>query len=135
MWEAIQQGNSWLQVASGERVTAEAHGGDEEGSLADLAGLAVVNGDSGAGVVDEELLARSMLLAEGKFVGAVPLAVQIAEAAITVAAGLGLFVLPPDQLQGKVFMLFQFLVDGVEVGRGVNAAAGWCGALTEQEFV
>ena len=76
----------------GEGVTAVSHGGDEDGSLMDFAGLAVLNGDGRAGVIDEQFFAGVVLLAQGELLSAAPLAVQIAESRIAVSIGLRLFV-------------------------------------------
>jgi hypothetical protein len=76
-----------------------------------------------------------MLLAQRDLLRPAPLAVQIAEPTVAVAAPVRLFVLLPDQLQGQVLVALEFSVDGGEIGRRMNAPAGRSGPLTEQQFL
>ena len=101
----------------------------------DLAGLAVLYGDSGACVIDKQFLAGVVLLAECEFLSSAPFAVQLAESRITVSIGLGLFVLAPDQFQGEVLVGFQLLADGRKVRRGMASAAGRAGSFAEQKLI
>lgn len=101
----------------------------------DLAGLAVLNRDGGAGVIDEQFLTGVVLLPKGELLGVTPLAVQVAEPRISVPLGLRLLVLAPDQLEREVPVGLQLLMDAGEVWRGVASPAGWGRSLAEQEFL
>src|ERR1700680_1461454 len=85
----------------GEVVTAAAQGGHEDRGPVDLAGVAVVDGNAGAGIIDKHPFAGLVLLAQDKILRPRPLPVEITEAAVTVAAGGGLVVFLPQQFQGQ----------------------------------
>jgi len=101
----------------------------------DLAVDAVVDGNGGAGVIDEHLFAGAVLLAQGYVPGAVPLPIQIAEATVTVALLPSLSVFLPQQLQRQILVTLQFLVNGGKIGRRVDAAAGRSGPIAENELI
>ena len=55
--------------------------------------------------------------------------------AVTVAAGVALFVFLPQQFQGQVLVSLKFFVDGGKIRRWMDAATGRIGPLTEQQLV
>jgi hypothetical protein len=83
----------------GVGIGASAQDRDKQGSLARRAALRVVNRNGIASVIDEELFAGLVLVAEDDVQMAAPAAVEFTEAAVTVAVGVVLAVLLPEQLQ------------------------------------
>ena len=96
--EALRPGGFGIGVAAG------AEHRDEHGRRAHFTGGWVVNRDRVTGVVDEQLLAGAMLVAEHDVLTLQPTAVQAAVAAVAVAVGPLFTVLLPEQLQGQVFV-------------------------------
>ena len=85
--------------------------------------LGVGDGDGHAGEVDEELLARVVLLAHDQVEPARPESVGVAEPGVAEAVGLALPILEPQQLQGHA-LAAQLAVDGRPVGRRVAGSVG-----------
>ena len=77
-----------------------------------------MDGNGVAGVIDKELLAGLVLVAEDDVQLAAPAAVEFAEAAVTVAVGVVLAVLLPEQLQRDVTMGLEFLVKALKLRCG-----------------
>jgi Kef-type K+ transport system membrane component KefB len=96
-------------------IGAGAQDGDKQRSRAHGAALGVVDGKGVAGIIDEELFARLMLVAEDDVQLAAPAAVELAEAAVAVAVGVVLAILLPQQLQRDVTMGLEFLVKSFKV--------------------
>jgi len=81
-----------------------------------------------AGIVDEELLPGPVLLAKANIQLADPLPIAMAELAILIPLGIGLFVLVPQKLESHAFPL-QFLEKVVHgghppLGRGKRSVVG-----------
>ena len=89
----------------------------------DFACLQVLDRDGRPGVVNEELFAGAVLLAENDVELAPPALVEFAETAVAVAVGMSFDVLFPQQLQGHVPVRLQLLMNRGEVGFG--AALTW----------
>ncbi len=108
-----------LLIAGGLRVgvRTDAQYGDEQRSRADGTTLGIVQGDGGTRPVDEQFLARPVLLAQHHVLLAAPALVQLAEAAIAVAVWVGLPVLLPKQQQREVAVPLELFVDSRKVGR------------------
>ena len=85
-------------------VPCEEPGGDERG-------------DGGAGPVEEQFLAGAVLLAQHHVLPLLPSAIELAEAAVTVAVGMVFAVLLPEQFQGEFAMLLALLAKGAEIRR------------------
>ena len=68
------------------------------------------------GVINEELFAGAVLLAENDVELAAPALVEFAETAVAVALGISLDVLFPQQLQGDMLVRLQLLVNRGKVG-------------------
>jgi hypothetical protein len=71
-----------------------------------------MDGDSGAGVIDKQLLAGPVFLPQDDFLPPQPAAVEIAEPAIAIAIRVLIPVLIPEKLQGDVLVVLQLLADG-----------------------
>jgi len=87
-----------------ESVSAGAQHGYEQRSRCDGAAVVIIDGDRGAGPIDEHLLARAMFLPHHDTVVAVPSLVQLAKAAVAVAFRLRFAIFLPQQLQGHVLV-------------------------------
>lgn len=98
-------------------VVGGAQHGDEDGGLADFAGHRVDDGHGRPGVVDEQLLAWGMGLAQAHREAADPVPVVVAEAAVAIAVGVLGLVLLPEQVEGDA-LAPQFAVHGRPVGFG-----------------
>ena len=89
------------QLLAGQRlgigVAAGAEDGHEQLRLPDLAGVRVDDGQGLAGEVDEQLLARTVLLAHDHVEAALPAPVGRAEPGVLVAVGVGRLVFHPEQ--------------------------------------
>ena len=99
-----------------------------------LAGVAVVNGNGCAGIIDKHLFARLVMLAKRELLDMGPLPVKLTKTAVPVAA-VALLVFLPQQRQRQVLMGLQLSVDRGEIRQWVNATAGRLGALAEEQFV
>ena len=119
----------------GEGVAAGAQHRDEHGRRVHVAALRVVNGDRGPGVIHEHLLAGAMLLPQHQVEFPQPPPVEIAEAAIGIAVRVALTSLLPDQLQGKVLVGLQVLVDLLPIRLRVFAPDGENGPLRKQRLL
>ena len=111
----------------GVGVAAGAEYGNEQLGLADLAGDGIPHRDGLARVVDKQLLAGPVFLAQHHVLLPTPALVELAEAAVTVAVRVHGAVLLPEQLQGEVLVLPQLGVDRGKVGRRpvVLFGPGW----------
>src|SRR4051794_343816 len=96
--EALRPGGLGIGVA------ARAEHRDEDRRGAHFAGGRVVDRDRVAGVIDEELLAGAMLVAEHDVLSLEPTAVQAAVAAVAIAVRLPVAVFLPEQLQREVLV-------------------------------
>ena len=85
-------------------VTAGPEHRDEDSSGTRFAGGRVLNRDRVAGVVNEQLLAGAMLVAEHDVLTFQPVAVQTTISAVAVAVRVLFAVLLPEQLQGEVLV-------------------------------
>jgi len=104
-------------------VVGGAQDGDEDGRLADFAGHRVDDGHGRPGVVDEQLLARGMGLAQAHREAADPVPVVVAEAAVAVAVGVLGLVFLPEQVEGDT-LVPQLAVHGRPVGFGTCPIRG-----------
>jgi hypothetical protein len=86
----------------GKGVAAGAQHGDKDRRLAYFARLWVYERDGVAGIIDEQLLASPVLLAQHHVQAPMPAPVQLAKAAVAVAVRVRLAVLVPHQLQRQV---------------------------------
>ena len=91
----------------GEGVVRGAEHGDEDLRLADLAGFAIDDRHGLAGVVDEGLVAGDMVLPHGGRQAMLEVAVELAEARIAIALGMGVAILLPEhrQIDGRALHL------------------------------
>src|SRR5215469_16027975 len=94
----------------GVGVVAGSQYGHEQGSFLHRVLLAIVKRDFVTRPVDEQLLARTMLLAHNQVLLPLPAFVVIAETTIGIPLGMRGPVLFPQQLQGGVLILLQLLV-------------------------
>ena len=81
------------------------------------AGFGIVERDGRTRPIDEQLLARTMLLAQHQIALAFPALVVMAEAAVPVAVGVRGPVLLPQQLPGGVLVPLQLFVQVGKVGQ------------------
>jgi hypothetical protein len=86
-------------------VTAGAKGGDENLDFHTLAGGRVYDGDSLAGVIDEELFSSTVFLPEGDIEFFHLLAIEVAELAVLIPVRVGLSVFVPQKLEGDCLPL------------------------------
>src|SRR5574341_668153 len=101
----------------GVRVVARAEDGDEERDRGAGPRGGIRDPERLAGVVEEQLLAGPVLLAETEVQGARPLAVVHAELAVLEAGRVPGLVLLPEELEGHPGMP-ELLVEGGPVGQG-----------------
>jgi hypothetical protein len=109
-----------LELLAAQRLGVEVvgrpqHRDEEFSAIRDRQGGLVVDRDRETGEVDEELLAREVVLAHHDVEVTVPLPVELAELAVAVAVGVSLTVLIPEQLQGDA-LVAQFALQVSEVG-------------------
>lgn len=98
-------------------IAGNAKRADKQRRLADAA-IGVMNRNRCAGPIDEQLLARLMLLAQHHILLFPPAPVELAEAAVAVAVQVLLAILLPQQLLGEIAVLPQLLADVNEVWLG-----------------
>jgi hypothetical protein len=97
-----------------------------------LTALRIVNRNRGPGVIDEHLLAGTMLLPQHQVQLLQPAPIQIAESAVAIAFRVALTRFLPDQLQRQVLVRLQFLVDLCPVRLRVFAPDGGSRTVGEQ---
>ncbi len=102
----------------GVGAVAGAQHGHEDGGFALRSALRVKDGDGVAGVIDEELFARLVLVAQHHIQMAVPAMIEFREAAVALAVGVVLAVFLPLQEQRQAAVGLKFLVKVREVRRG-----------------
>jgi hypothetical protein len=90
---------------------------DEQRCLPDQTAGAFVDGNRGAGPIDEQLLARLVLLPEHDIELAPPLLIMITEVAVAVTIGVRLPVFHPEELQRHVPVLPELIVNRWKIRR------------------
>src|ERR1700691_830155 len=90
---------------------------DEQRRLPDQTGGAFVNGNRGTRPIDEQLLARLVLLPEHDIELASPLLIVVAEVAVAITIGMRLSVFHPEELQRQVPVLPELIVNRREIRR------------------
>ena len=95
----------------GVGIARRAKDGDEDLGRPQFAGLPVLNRHGLARVIDEEFLARPMLLPQTPIQGGPPGAIEIAKTAVLIAVGMLRLILLPEQRQGDALPR-QFLMHG-----------------------
>jgi hypothetical protein len=108
-----------LLIASrlGIRVGTGPQDSDEQRCLSDQTGGAIVNGNLRSGPIDEQLLARLVLLPEHYIELAPPLLILVAEVAVAVTIRMRLPVFHPEELQRQVPVLAELIVNRWEIQR------------------
>jgi hypothetical protein len=101
----------------GVGVVAGSQRGHEQIRLLDPSGAGIGQRQGLSGMVDEQLVAAAVVLAQDQIELGFPTAVELAVAAVLVAFGIDLLVLLPQQLQRHVFVAAQLFVDPIKVGR------------------
>src|SRR5690349_3575224 len=107
-----------------ERVARCAQHRHEQRSRINLAGFPMVNRNLRSGPVHEQLFAGPMLLAQDDILRVLPSAVQLTEAAVSIAFRFVGAVLLPEQLQRKMSVLLQLAMQRYKIGRGTILATG-----------
>jgi hypothetical protein len=108
-----------LLIASrlGVRIGTGPQDSDEQGCLPDQTGGAFVDRNRWTGPIDEQLLARLVLLPEHDIELAPPLLIMVTEVAVTVTIGVRLPVFHPEELQRHVPVLPKLVVNRWEIRR------------------
>jgi hypothetical protein len=76
-----------------------------------------------SGPVHKQFFAGSMLLAQNHILCVLPIAIELAEAAVAISFRFLRAVLLPEQLQGEVLMLLKLAMQRNEIGSGAILAA------------
>src|SRR3954452_9480772 len=107
-----------------ERVARCAHHRHEQRGGIDLAGFPMVNRNFRSGPVHEQLFAGPMLLAQDDILRILPRAVQLTEAAVSIAFRFLAAILLPEQLQREMSVLLQLAMQRYKIGPGTILATG-----------
>jgi len=97
-----------VQGGFGIGVVTGAQHSHEQIDRHDFTRLLVGEGDRVPGVVHEQLLAGTMLLAQNDILFVQPVAVELAIPTVAIPFGMNLAILLPEQLQGDVLVAGQF---------------------------
>ena len=102
--------------------------------MAHRTALRIVDGNGGPGIIDEQLFAGAVFLAQHHVQLTPPLLVEIAESTVAVSVGVCLSVLFPYQLQRQVGMLLEFFMDAGQIRLWLTVLIDPPQGPTEQSF-